>query len=123
MVGGLTHQRVDEVGTTESTSDERMDHTAVWRFDFDVLAHVREDVGVPLRDQCQLTEIAVGGEVFEGVQGFSKQSEGLILVVLVAGGSEFSTVMNTFLECASDECFGCIPSGALYSRSVTGEGI
>lgn len=113
MVGGLAHQRVDEIGTTEGTSDERMNHAAVWSFDLDILADMREDVGVPLRNQCQLTEIAVGGEVFEGVQGFSKQSEGFILVVLVAGGSELSTVVDTFLQCASDECFGCIPSSAL----------
>lgn len=91
-----------------------MNHAAVWRFNLDILADMREDVGVPLRDQCQLTEIAVGGKVFEGVQRFSEQSEGFILVVLVAGGSELPTVVDTFLEGTSDERLRRVPPSTLY---------
>lgn len=63
MVRSLSHERVNEVGTAESSSDQRVNITTVRRPDLDVLADVREHVLMTHADKSQLAEIGVGGEI------------------------------------------------------------
>jgi hypothetical protein len=57
MVGGFTHERVDEIGSTESAGDQWVDISTVGSPNFHISSYVRKDVLVTHADESEFTEI------------------------------------------------------------------
>jgi hypothetical protein len=104
---------VDEVSTAESAGDEGEDIAALGSADLAVLADVGEDLVVAHRDEGQLAEVGVGGEVLEGVEGGAEETEGLVLVVLVAALAGAAALLDALEEGAADEGLGGVPVAVL----------
>lgn len=67
VVGRFTHQRVDEIGSTKSTSDQWVDVSTIGCPDFDVSSDMRKDVVVAHADESELTEVGMSGEILADV--------------------------------------------------------
>ena len=67
MIGRFTHQRVDEIGSTESTSDQWVDVSTVGCPDLDVSSDVGKDIVVAHADESEFTEVGMGGEILTGI--------------------------------------------------------
>jgi len=44
MISGLSHQRVDEIGSTKSSGDQRGDRSTIGRLNLDIASNMREDI-------------------------------------------------------------------------------
>jgi hypothetical protein len=55
----------------------------------------------------------VGGEVLEGVEGGAEETEGLVLVVLVAALAGAAALLDALEEGAADEGLGGVPVAVL----------
>jgi hypothetical protein len=63
VIGRFTHQGVDEIGSTKSTSDQWVDVSTVGCPDFDVSSDMGKDVVVAHADESELTEVGMGSEI------------------------------------------------------------
>lgn len=126
MVGSFTHQRVDEIGSTKSTSDQRVDVSAVGCPDFDISSDVGEDVLVTHADESEFTEIGMGSEILtrisvtlrvhlQSVKRTTKKPKSLVLVVAVSAVLIPPSVIDTFKKTSPDQCLGSIPMTLFYS--------
>ena len=66
VVGGFSHQGMDEICSTKGAGDEGVDIPTVGSSDLDVASDVREDIVIAQRDEGKLAEVGVGGKVFPG---------------------------------------------------------
>jgi hypothetical protein len=57
MVGRFTHKRVDEVGSTECSSNQGKDVSTVWSSNSDVSANMGKDVVVTHVDKGKLAKV------------------------------------------------------------------
>lgn len=113
VVTRLTHERVDKVGTAEGAGNKREDLLALGRADAAVLADVREDLVVAHRDESELTEVGVSGEVLESVEGSAEETESLVLVGLVAVVVAATANLNALEKSAADKRLGRVPVAVL----------
>ena len=67
MIGRLAHQGVDEIRSTKSTSDQRVDVSTIGCPDFDVSSDMGKDVVVAHADESEFTEVGMGGEILTAV--------------------------------------------------------
>ena len=91
MVGGLTHQRMNEIRSTESSCNNRVNSSTVGRMDLDVFTDMRKDVLVSERDEDEFTKVTVCGIILtvvsaenqrdnlQSVKGSTEKLESLVL--------------------------------------------
>lgn len=134
LVAGLTHERVNEVGTTERSRDEGEDRAALGAADLSVAADVGEDVLVSERDEDKLAVVRVRGEVLpealdrfsaailQSVKGLAKKAEGLVLGGRVLGLDKVASSVDTLQQRTAHEGGGGVPVAALWLLAGRGCG-
>jgi hypothetical protein len=63
VVGSFTHEGVDEIGTTKSTGDQRVDISTVGSSNPDISTDMGKDILVTHADESEFTKVGMGSKV------------------------------------------------------------
>ena len=107
-----------KVGTTERTSNERRDTSAIRGGHLDIVANVKEYLMMAKFVERKLTPVAVGRQILESVQSLAKQTIGFEKVFRATTLSSTATQVNHALERVTDQGRASRPTARLVCKVV-----
>ena len=115
----LKAHRVNEVTSSEGTSDER-GAGAGGTLDGTSVSNMAEDLGVAKTTKRQLAPVGVGGEVFDSVEERAEETVGLVEIGLASTVSSTTTCIDALVDTLTHETSGGVPCTVLVGDVVLG---
>jgi hypothetical protein len=121
VVSRLAEKRVDEVGASERTSDERRARSS-GRLNTNTVSDVTVDLRVTETEETQLAPVRVGREVLESVKKGSKKTVSFVCRRFAATVTSAPSEFDALEDALADELRGGLPPALLVGNVVLYEG-